>query len=212
MTVPAGIARLAARATRPPISATAPLAVPAADAVTLPPATASSMPAAARREAAPAGGAPSPSPTPRVTPPVPTGEPAAAHAAAPSAEVRTERVPVAETPGVTRTEQVTADSTREVIRRITATAPGQPREASAAPPAAAVAAPPVPPAAPPRPQAAALSAAAPQPRDELKPLPVPPVQIDRIEVQVATPPAESDPFAGCRALESGLTARRGGGW
>lgn len=42
--------------------------------------------------------------------------------------------------------------------------------------------------------------------------PVPPVQIGVIEVQVAAPPAQADPFAGCRALADGLTARRGGGW
>lgn len=41
---------------------------------------------------------------------------------------------------------------------------------------------------------------------------VPPVQIGRIEVLVAPPEQAADPFAGCRALEGGVTARRGGGW
>jgi hypothetical protein len=39
-----------------------------------------------------------------------------------------------------------------------------------------------------------------------------PVQIGRIEVQVAAPTTERDPFAGLAAVADGLTARRGGGW
>lgn len=38
------------------------------------------------------------------------------------------------------------------------------------------------------------------------------VQIGRIEVQVSAPEAVGDPFAGCHALEGGVTARRGGAW
>jgi hypothetical protein len=40
----------------------------------------------------------------------------------------------------------------------------------------------------------------------------PPVVIGRIEVHVDSPAAQADPFAGCRVLAAGLTARRGGGW
>lgn len=42
--------------------------------------------------------------------------------------------------------------------------------------------------------------------------PTVPVQIGRIEVQVAAPTTERDPFAGLAAVADGLTARRGGGW
>jgi hypothetical protein len=41
---------------------------------------------------------------------------------------------------------------------------------------------------------------------------VPPVVIGRIEVHVDSPAAQADPFAGCRVVAAGLTARRGGGW
>ncbi|MFG2053030.1 hypothetical protein ACGFI9_03280 [Micromonospora sp. NPDC048930] len=58
----------------------------------------------------------------------------------------------------------------------------------------------------------APAAGAPAPGNAAQPAPVPPVQIGRIEIQVAPPPAETDPFRGCRALEGGVTARRGGGW
>lgn len=63
-----------------------------------------------------------------------------------------------------------------------------------------------------------------EPRDEPGPEPpsaaravapesaLPTVQIGRIDVQVTAPAASADPFAGCRAIEGGLTARRGGGW
>ena len=40
----------------------------------------------------------------------------------------------------------------------------------------------------------------------------PPVVIGRIEVHVDSPAAQADPFAGCRVVAAGLTARRGGGW
>lgn len=40
----------------------------------------------------------------------------------------------------------------------------------------------------------------------------PPVVIGRIEVHVDSPGAQVDPFAGCRVVAAGLTARRGGGW
>jgi len=40
----------------------------------------------------------------------------------------------------------------------------------------------------------------------------PPVVIGRIEVHADSPAAQSDPFAGCRVVAAGLTARRGGGW
>lgn len=40
----------------------------------------------------------------------------------------------------------------------------------------------------------------------------PPVHIGRIDVIVSAPEAPTDPFAGCRAIEAGVTARRGGGW
>jgi hypothetical protein len=40
----------------------------------------------------------------------------------------------------------------------------------------------------------------------------PPVVIGRIEVHVDSPAAQPDPFAGCRVVVAGLTARRGGGW
>ncbi|HET6968196.1 MAG TPA: hypothetical protein VFI44_07965 [Ornithinibacter sp.] len=40
----------------------------------------------------------------------------------------------------------------------------------------------------------------------------PPVVIGRIEVHVEPPAAQTDPFAGCRVVAGGLTARRGGGW
>jgi hypothetical protein len=40
----------------------------------------------------------------------------------------------------------------------------------------------------------------------------PPVAIGRIEVHVDSPAAQADPFAGCRIVAAGLTARRGGGW
>ncbi len=42
--------------------------------------------------------------------------------------------------------------------------------------------------------------------------PVPPVVIGRIDIHVTAPEPEADPFAGLRAVEGGLTARRGGGW
>jgi hypothetical protein len=79
-------------------------------------------------------------------------------------------------------------------------------EAAASPPVPATLAPaaaahgPIPP----------VAAAA--PHGAPRPTPVPPVQIGRIEIQVAPPPAETDPFHGCRALDQGVTARRGGGW
>jgi hypothetical protein len=41
---------------------------------------------------------------------------------------------------------------------------------------------------------------------------VPPVVIGRIDVHVDSPAAQADPFAGCRIVAAGLTARRGGGW
>jgi phage terminase large subunit-like protein len=40
----------------------------------------------------------------------------------------------------------------------------------------------------------------------------PPVVIGRIEVHVDPPATTSDPFAGCRVVAAGLTARTGGGW
>jgi hypothetical protein len=40
----------------------------------------------------------------------------------------------------------------------------------------------------------------------------PPVVIGRIEVHVDSPAAQADPFAGCRVVAPGLTARRGGSW
>jgi hypothetical protein len=43
------------------------------------------------------------------------------------------------------------------------------------------------------------------------PAPVP-VVIGQITVQVSSPEPAADPFAGCRALADGLTAKRGGGW
>jgi hypothetical protein len=39
-----------------------------------------------------------------------------------------------------------------------------------------------------------------------------PVVIGSIEVHVESPAAQPDPFAGCRFVADGLTARRGGGW
>lgn len=45
-----------------------------------------------------------------------------------------------------------------------------------------------------------------------RPTTAPPVVIGRIDIQVSPPEPDVDPFAGLRALESGLTARRGGGW
>lgn len=44
------------------------------------------------------------------------------------------------------------------------------------------------------------------------PPPVVPVVIGRIEVQVPGPSPVVDPFAGCRPLARGVTARRGGAW
>jgi hypothetical protein len=50
-------------------------------------------------------------------------------------------------------------------------------------------------------------------RDTAAPTPAaPPVVIGRIEVHVDPPTAPSDPFAGCRVVAAGLTARRGGAW
>lgn len=65
----------------------------------------------------------------------------------------------------------------------------------------------------PRPTAdvAATPSSAPAPQAPARPDPVP-VRIGRIEVQVAPPAAEHDPFAGLREVAEGLTARRGGGW
>ena len=40
----------------------------------------------------------------------------------------------------------------------------------------------------------------------------PPVVIGQITVQVTNPEPAPDPFAGCRALADGITAKRGGGW
>jgi hypothetical protein len=40
----------------------------------------------------------------------------------------------------------------------------------------------------------------------------PPVTIGRIDVHVDSPAPLPDPFAGCRVVAAGLTARRGGGW
>ena len=42
--------------------------------------------------------------------------------------------------------------------------------------------------------------------------PPPPVVIGQIAVHVTNPEPPADPFAGCRALADGLTAKRGGGW
>jgi len=65
----------------------------------------------------------------------------------------------------------------------------------------------------PRPTAdvAVTPSSAPAPQAPARPDPVP-VRIGRIEVQVAPPAAEHDPFAGLREVAEGLTARRGGGW
>lgn len=41
---------------------------------------------------------------------------------------------------------------------------------------------------------------------------LPPVVIGQIAVNVTAPSDPPDPFAGCRVLADGLTARRGGGW
>lgn len=57
--------------------------------------------------------------------------------------------------------------------------------------------------------------AAPRPDGTSAPAPTattPPVVIGRIEVHVDSPAAQPDPFAGCRVVAAGLTARRGGGW
>ncbi|MEO6998305.1 MAG: hypothetical protein ABI112_09505, partial [Terracoccus sp.] len=61
---------------------------------------------------------------------------------------------------------------------------------------------------------AAPAASAPEDRAERPPPPpsVPPVVIGRIEVNVESAAAQPDPFAGCRVVAAGLTARRGGGW
>jgi hypothetical protein len=58
---------------------------------------------------------------------------------------------------------------------------------------------------------AVTPSSAPAPQAPARPGPVP-VRIGRIEVQVAPPAAERDPFAGLREVAQGLTARRGGGW
>jgi hypothetical protein len=44
------------------------------------------------------------------------------------------------------------------------------------------------------------------------PSPPPPVVIGQIAVHVTNPEPPADPFAGCRALADGITAKRGGGW
>ena len=68
----------------------------------------------------------------------------------------------------------------------------------------------------PVPQVARVSRSAPEGPDRSDtPAPTPsapPVVIGRIEVQVDSPAAQADPFAGCRVVAAGLTARRGGGW
>jgi|GEM_PF-4324518 len=68
----------------------------------------------------------------------------------------------------------------------------------------------------PVPQVTRVSRPAPERRerpDTPAPAPsVPPVVIGRIEVQVDSAAAQADPFAGCRVVAAGLTARRGGGW
>lgn len=65
----------------------------------------------------------------------------------------------------------------------------------------------------PVPQPSASSASVtPSPDHGRIPEPVAPVVIGRIEVHVDSPAAQADPFAGCRAVAGGLTARRGGGW
>ena len=71
----------------------------------------------------------------------------------------------------------------------------------------------------PVPQATRVSRSAPERPDRSDrsdtPAPTPaapPVVIGRIEVHVDSPAAQTDPFAGCRVVSAGLTARRGGGW
>ena len=68
----------------------------------------------------------------------------------------------------------------------------------------------------PLPQVTRVSRSAPE-RPDLSDTPAPspsapPVVIGRIEVHVDPPAAQADPFAGCRVVAAGLTARRGGGW
>jgi hypothetical protein len=68
----------------------------------------------------------------------------------------------------------------------------------------------------PVPQVTRVSRSAPERPDRSDtPVPAPsapPVIIGRIEVHVDSPVAQADPFAGCRVVAAGLTARRGGGW
>jgi hypothetical protein len=68
----------------------------------------------------------------------------------------------------------------------------------------------------PVPQLTRMSPAAPERPDNpdvaTPPPSAPPVVIGRIEVRVDAPAAQADPFAGCRVVAGGLTARRGGAW
>jgi hypothetical protein len=115
-----------------------------------------------------------------------------------------------ETVQATRTELVAVERTRDVLSTDVGTAaaelppPPMPAISMQAADVGSVPPPATPPSADTRP-----ASAAPRPAEPEAPVPV---QIGRIEVQVAAPPAETDPFAGCRALEDGLTARRGGAW
>jgi hypothetical protein len=261
-TVPAAIARLVARATRPPVAAATPLATHLAEAAstfpngptTAPPprpepparlaapggvdapaaAMTTTAPVVAQHDRTPAGAIEGTSPPSVGAPATPVVLPAAAaHLPEPTRDVRIGRVPfavpVVETVELASSERVAVETTPDVVRA--ARASDQVREMhvpAAVAPAPTVAPPTV---APPTvglptvglPTVGSSGAAAPRPgalttptRAEPAPVPpappVPPVQIGRIEVHVAAPAGESDPFAGCRALEGGLTANHGGGW